>query len=305
MTAKDLSDLFFTEKRGAVIENSISLVSQMVHMVTFHLEKPKTHFDSAMLIFSVDVDAGSGKLGLINDGKNDANVHKCFSEFQIGEVEERALPVFIDSFNTFEVPATFAIRGQIAEVDNSAIELLLDSPVKHDIAAHGYSHRNFQSLTKEEVEDELRKISNSLSVFGKPPQSFVFPRNIICHLGVLEKFKYKCYREASEGWLSDHMSIEKKGELYSIQPSLYLNQSLSPFFLERILDAAIEKKAPLHLWFHLWNFGLRNQAIGKYVKNVFSPFLKYAQNKKEKGVLTFETMLSAAETAERNFVSRI
>jgi hypothetical protein len=304
VTSAKASSLFFTEKRGSAIENSVSLVSQMFHLVTFLLRKPKTHFDSAMLIFSVDVDAGAGKLGLVNGGKNDANVHNCFSEFQIGEVEERALPVFVDAFNTFGVPATFAIRGQIVEIGSSVIEPLLDSPVKHDIGAHGYSHRSFRTLTKAEAEDELNKISNSLTLFRKPPESFVFPRNIICHLDLLEKFKYKCYREASEGLLGDRMYIEKKGKLHNIQPSLYLNQSVTPFILERILDVAIAKKAPLHLWFHLWTFGLDIQAIEKYVKNVFSPFLKYAQIKKKNGVLTFETMLSAAEKAERSLVNK-
>ena len=295
---KAFSDLFFTEKRGRAIENSVSLASQMFHFVAFELEKPRVQFDAAMLIFSVDVDAGSRELGLINGGKNDANVHKCFSEFCIGEIEGRAFPVFVKTFNDFEVPATFAVRGQITEVADNILNMLINSPFKHDIGAHGYSHRNFQSLSRKEAEEELEKIAAGLRKFNVVPKSFVYPRNMVSHLDLLEKFNYECYREAAGSFFGDHMYIEKKGGLYNIQPSLYLNLSITPIILERILDVAISKKVPLHLWFHPWTFGDSDELIKKYVKNVFVPFLKYAQTKKRSGVLTFETMLSATEKAK-------
>jgi hypothetical protein len=95
------------------------------------------------------------------------------------------------------------------------------------------------------------------------------------------------------------MFINKKEGLFNIQPSLYLNTTLSPAILERILDVAVAKRAPLHLWFHPWTFGNSEKEIKRYVQNVFSPFLKYANSKHKKGQLSLETMLSAAEYAER------
>ena len=94
------------------------------------------------------------------------------------------------------------------------------------------------------------------------------------------------------------MFIEKKNSLFNIQPSLYLNVSVTPIILQRLLDVAIFKKAPLHLWFHPWTFGESDAKITKFAQNVLLPFLKYAQTKKKKGVLSLDTMLSAANKAE-------
>ena len=296
---KAFSDLVFTEKRGMAVESSVSMFSQMFHFVSFELRKPRTQFDAAMLIFSVDVDAGCRKLGEINAGKNDANVHLCFTESQIGDIEARAVPVLTKAFNDFAVPATFAIRGQMADVSDTVMELLLKSPVKHDIGAHGYSHRNFQTLSRKEAAEELRMTALALGKFGVAPQSFVFPRNHVAHLDLLEEFGYKCYREGAGSLFGDGMYIEKKGNLFNIQPSLYLNNSVTPLILEGILEVAIAKKAPLHLWFHPWTFGDSQTKIMKYVQGVLSPFLKHAAAKKKNGSLTFETMLSASKKAQK------
>jgi peptidoglycan/xylan/chitin deacetylase (PgdA/CDA1 family) len=299
MNLNNVYDLFFTEKRGRFVETSVSTISQMCHLLSFGVKKSKPTFDSAMLIFSVDIDVGSAKLGRLNYGTNDYNVHKCFTEAFIGDIEERALPVFVNTFDSFEIPATFAVRGQIAEVGGGPLEPLLKAQVKHDIGAHGYSHRSFRALSRSEAEEELKRVAIGLGRFGVQPKTFIFPRNLVNHLELLDKFGYKCYRDLSAGLFADSFCIEKRDRLYNIQPSLYLNLTRSPLILKGILDVAIRKKAPIHLWFHLWTFGNRNYDLQKYVKNVFSPFLKYAQNKRRDGFLTFETMFSAAEKADK------
>jgi hypothetical protein len=133
-------------KKSRIFENSVSMVSQLCHLLTFGLEPPRKQFETALLILSVDVDVGARKLGLFNEGKNDTCVHKYLSEAQVGEIEETALPLFVDTFSEFEVPATIAVRGQLAALDDGFLDLLLTSPVKHDIGAHGYSHKNFKHL---------------------------------------------------------------------------------------------------------------------------------------------------------------
>jgi peptidoglycan/xylan/chitin deacetylase (PgdA/CDA1 family) len=296
---KSVSDRFLTEKRGTTVEGVVSWFSQVAHLGYFSVNRHKTQLEKGMLILSIDVDAGSRQLGLINQGRNDQNVHLCFSESYIGEIEALALPVLTNTLNDLGVPATFAIRGQLADVSGKIIEDLLDSNVKHDIGAHGYSHRSFKEFSTQEAEDELKKIQESLGRFGVNPKSFVFPRNQVAHLDLLEKFGYKCYREAAGGFFGDCMLIEKKNELFNIQPSLYLNVSFSPTILKKLLDVAIAKKAPLHLWFHPWSFGETDNKIEKFAQKVFEPFLKYAINKENSGVLSLDTMLSASETAEK------
>jgi len=164
-----------------------------------------------MFIISVDVDVGDKELGVINDGKNDANVSSSTSEYLVGAIEERVLPLIVDLFDDFEIPVTFAIRGQLTEVDDSILDLILHSTVKHDIGAHGYYHRQFVNLSRTEAENELKMISVGMKNFGILPRSFVFPRNSVAHLELLEKYGYECYRGYDL-----RMCIEKKGQLYNI-----------------------------------------------------------------------------------------
>lgn len=282
------------------MDKYIALLSQLYRFFVYSFKRPNTRLKNGMLIISVDIDVGNEELGIINRGKNDANVSSCFSEYSIGEIEELALPLFVDLFNHFEIPVTFALRGQVTELRDSILEILLKSPLKHDIGAHGYYHKNFKNLSHNEAENELRMISVGMRRFDIIPRSFVFPRNNVAHLELLEKYGYKCYR----GYSLD-MCAEKKGQLYNIHPSLGPGHlfpgpnSISVKLLKRILDVCITKKKPFHIWFHLWNFGKTKESMRRNVHKTLFPLFKYAQQKVKSGVLTFETMLSAAEKIER------
>lgn len=268
--------------------------------------------EDAMLIVSIDVDVGSKEIGLINRAEKDNNAHRHLSEYLVGEVcpmseylvgeiEERALPLFIDFFNDLEIPVTFAIRGQLAEVNNPILELLRNSPIKHDIGSHGYYHRVFTSLSKTDADSELNMISVGMKKLGITPRSFVFPKNRVAHLSILEKYGYKCYRGYG-GFRNDGMYIEKRGQLYDIHPSFFLGQSVSPIFLDRMINISIKNKVPFHVWFHPWEFGRTKGSIKKSIEKVFYPVFKYAKEKQKNGFLTFETMLSATRKIETTFV---
>ena len=297
---KTMDNSVFYLRKIKKAELPSALASQLLHFVTFSIGKPKLQFESAMLIFSVDIDVGSKELGLINQGKNDPNVRRFYPESRVGEIEEQALPFFVELFNGFNVPVTFAIRGQLTEIDNSFLPILRDSPVKHDIGAHGYSHRKFRDLSHNEAESELNMLSVGMKKFGITPRSFVFPKNTVSHLDLLEKFGYECYREAST-LLNDGMYIGKRGHLCDVHPSLYLDKDSKVFFLKKILDIAVEKRTPLHLWFHLWSFGMTSAESKRKIAAFFVPFLNYAKTKEETRMLQFETMLSAARKANSVF----
>ena len=279
------------------MKEHFSFLSQLCHFLAYSIKEPKMQLENGMLIVSIDVDVGSRELGVINRGKNDANVHNHFTEYRVGEIEELALPLFVEVFNDFEIPVTFAIRGQLTEVNGSVLELLVKSSVKHDIGAHGYYHKKFTDLSCNEAEREMNMISAGMKKYGVVPRSFVFPKNSVAHLDLLEKYGYKCYRSYG-GFIDDCMYIEKQGQVYDIHPSLYLGQSIGSIFLKQILDIAISKKLPFHVWFHLWNLGEKREPIQRSISKVFFPLLKYAKKKERSGVLTFETMLSAAEKFE-------
>jgi len=275
-------------------------ISQLYHFLAYSIKKPKMQLEEGMFIISIDVDVGSRELGVINRGKNDANVHRHLTEYRVGEIDELALPLFVETFNDFEIPVTFAIRGQLTEVNGSVLELLVKSSVKHDIGAHGYYHKEFTNLSRNQAENELNMISSGMKKFGISPRSFVFPKNSVAHLDLLERYGYKCYRSYG-GFMNDCMYIEKQGQLYNIHPSLYIDQGTSFTFLKKILDISIAKKLPFHIWFHLWNFGETKESVQRTINKVFIPLFKHTKKKEKSGMLTFETMLSATEKVEMMF----
>jgi peptidoglycan/xylan/chitin deacetylase (PgdA/CDA1 family) len=271
-----------------------NFISQLSHFLTYSIMKPKMSLEKGMLIISTDIDVGSSKLGVINKGKRDRDVNTRFSEYRIGEIEGLSLPMLLETFDDFDIPITFAVRGQLTEVDGQVFETLLASHGKHDIGAHGYYHRKFTQLVSNEAENELRMISAGMKEYGLVPKTFIFPANCVAHLNLLEKYKYACYRGYGD-FVKDRMLIERCGQLYNVHPSICVDQHTNLLLLKKILDISVEKKSPFHIWFHLWNFGEDMKSISKSIKTLFVPLLQYAKEKEENGILTFETMLSATE----------
>jgi len=291
-----LSILAETERRLKIPE---SLISQLYHLAAFKIRKRGTRVEKGMLITSIDIDVGSSQVGLRNKGRNDVNVHQVLSERMVGQIEETALPLFMDMFETLDMPVTFALRGQCLDIDTTTVELLLGSSVKHDIGSHGYTHRKFGDLSASEAETECDMISAAMKRCGVFPTSFVFPQDSVAHLDLLEKFGYKSYRSFGS-FFHDRMQLEKQGALYNICPSLHLTPSANALFLKKLLDIAVSERAPFHIWFHLWNFGYGMESIQRSVKRAVFPLLQYAKEKVNIGVLTFETMLSVVEKIERS-----
>lgn len=285
-----------SENNGDHLRECVSFFSQLYHFVSFGLKKSDMNLERGMFIVSIDVDVGSRQLGVINNGENDLNVHNELSEYNIGTAEEVSLPIFLEMFNKFEIPVTFAMRGQMTEVNDSPFELLVNSSVKHDIGAHGYSHKAFTALTPAEAENELTLISKGMKKFGVTPRSFIFPRNQVSHLDLLVKHGYKCYRTIG-GFKNDRMFIERQNQIYNIYPSLYLDQSWNFSIAKKIVNLSIRKRTPFHVWFHLWNFGTTLKTIQRNLKPLSSLF-EYAAKKQKSGDLSIETMLSAVENLE-------
>lgn len=283
-----------------MIDKGSSVLSQLFHYLAYSIRKPKMRLEKGMLIVSVDVDVGIRELGVINRGENDANVNKSVGEYRVGEIEELAFPLFLELFNHLEIPVTFALRGQMLEADDSLLRLLLKSNVEHDIGAHGYHHRHFTNLSRNEAENELNLISMAMKRFAINPRSFVFPAGKVAHLDLLEKYAYKCYRGYGD-FINDCMYVERKGKLYNIHPSLYLDHGTCFAFLRKFLDISVSNRLPFHIWFHLWHFGETETAMKKIIKNVFLPFFNYARTKESTGVLSFETMLSAALKVQNSY----
>jgi hypothetical protein len=280
---------------------SKSYLSQICHLLTFNAS-PATRLKKSMMIISIDIDAGSKLLGYINGGKNDAAVHKHLSEATIGQIEETALPLFVELFENVGIPATFAVRGQLLDCCDGSIDRLLDSCVAHDIGAHGYSHKQFSHLSCAEADYEIGKTTEAIKKLGITPHSFIFPRNTIAHLDILERYGYKCFR-SNGGLRHDAMQIEKIGNIYKFFPSMLLDQDTDLTIVKRFLNIGIAKKGPLHFWFHLWNFGKNEKTLRYNVEKCLKPFLQYAEQRRQQGLLSFETMDSAVKKIENSNMS--
>jgi hypothetical protein len=275
--------------------------SHLLHYIRYLGPEPRKaigKLGTGMLITSIDVDVVSSKVASLNRGRNDANVNDRLTEYQVGAAEEMALPLFVDLFDRFQMPVTFAIRGQALELGESPLAPILEAQVKHDIGVHGYSHKSFQGLSQKEAEEELNMTEVLINKMGFAPKSFVFPRNKVAYLNLLRKHKYQCYRDFGD-ILHDGMYIRKCNQLYDIHPGLYLSQGASYALLKRILDLSISRRLPLHVWFHLWRFGLDEKSIRKSINTIFRPFIGYARQKVDEGELSFETMLSSINGLKR------
>ena len=274
---------------------SLSIPSQFFHLVKFAIERPTVQLERGALITSIDVDVGSHLVGQINRGKNDLNVHGYLSEYRVGQIEEYVIPLLIDLYNDLEIPVTFAVRGQITETESDLLTRLLDSHIKHDIAAHGYYHRTFSSISDLEAKKELQLLSIGLKKFRIYPKSFVFPKNEIGHLTLLEKYEYKCYRGWG-GFRKDELSIRKQGHLYDIRPSFHIGTTYNPVFLKKIVDISCKNKLPFHIWYHPRDlYETRGRSTEKNIESVLLPIYRYAKKKEKYGILSFETMRSVVE----------
>jgi peptidoglycan/xylan/chitin deacetylase (PgdA/CDA1 family) len=289
VAVQSLRGMYYARTRRR--KEMLSIPSQFLHLADFALRHSTGQLEKGALITSIDVDVGSRSIGDRNKGKNDTNVDEYLTEARVGETEEKTVPFLIEFFNSLEIPVTFAVRGQLTETKSSVLELLLKSPIKHDIGAHGYYHRAFTSLSTTEAEGELELVSSGMKRFGISPRAFIFPRNKVAHLSLLEKFGYECYR--GEGGLGkDEMSIRRQGRLYDIRPSLFLGATDSPLFLDKIVDIAVKNRVPFHLWFHPSDFETRGTSARGKIDRVLLPIYKYAKDKEIAGELSFETMHS-------------
>jgi peptidoglycan/xylan/chitin deacetylase (PgdA/CDA1 family) len=268
-----------------------SIISQFCHLASFTLRRPETHLKCGALITSIDVDVGSSHIAEMNQGKNDLNVHYCLSESYVGSVEEAVVPTLANFFDSMNIPVTFAVRGQLVEVENSILENILKSSVGHEIASHSYYHRVFTDLSKADAQNELEMSSLAFSKIGLSPKSFVFPRNGIDHLDLLSKFGFEVYRE-SGGLLKDGMYVRRNCNLYDVHPGLHLGYTYNPIFLKSIIDISAKRRLPLHIWFHPRDIYETRKLKLKNIEKVLFPIYNYAKEKEKEGTMKFETMCS-------------
>ena len=74
------------------------------------------------------------------------------------------LPRLLELLDAREIPATFFVTGLLAETCRD--DLLRIGP-RHEIASHGFTHRRFDALSREEVREELHRSRAALEGLGR------------------------------------------------------------------------------------------------------------------------------------------
>lgn len=171
----------------------------------------------ASVVISVDAELASNRL------PTQAAVHR----------RRTAWSHLVNLFETYDVPATWAIVGRLFDDGNrldkpdpdswfasgrddvartvwerrrtnreirglDLIRELVDSDPNHDIGCHSYSHPRFTSITGPLADAELTAAGAAMAEWDLEPRSFVYPFNAVAHRDLLAEHDYTCYRGTAE-----------------------------------------------------------------------------------------------------------
>lgn len=132
--------------------------------------------------------------------------------------------MLLDLFETYDIPATWAVVGHLLTDDeryreqhplsdawfqtavrgienqpeewlaHDLIEEIQTSPVGHELGSHSFSHVIFSDASVDVAEAECRLAREVGKEYRFDFTSFVFPRNEIAHREVLSESGFQCYR---------------------------------------------------------------------------------------------------------------
>ena len=152
----------------------------------------------------------------------------------------------LEVFETFDVPATWAIVGHLFLEECSGdheghpagpewfardsggsfapgsewfgpdlVEAVIDSDVDHDVGSHTFSHVEFADPEPpaDVVDAELRLSREAAEEYGVELSSFVFPRNRVGHREALAEHGFTCYRGSAPDRWYEGTPIRSAGKL--------------------------------------------------------------------------------------------
>ena len=136
------------------------------------------------------------------------------------------------------------------------IEQLIQSPVKHEIGSHSFSHIEYSSAssTSDLVRREAEECMAAMQPYGLRPRSLVYPFNIMghSHLGLLAGLGITAVRHRDEKVRLSYPERDPSG-VYKLYESMNLRDPDRYDYLDKaqiFLDRAARRQAVYHLWFH-------------------------------------------------------
>lgn len=169
-------------------------------------------------IFSLDTELGTGYFDLDEDRQrlfsadgsrereNISRILELLEEYQITATWAVVGHIFYEHCEECEICPILEWKGKYHSYEEAyktrhplwygadVIDMLLNQKMKHEIAFHGYSHKTFNSMSREEAEVEIQEFIRVASRKGIVAKSIVFPRNKVGHLDLFQKYGFECYR---------------------------------------------------------------------------------------------------------------
>ena len=196
---------------------------------------------------------------------------------------------------------------------------------KQEIGSHSFSHVLFghPGCSRACAESEIRACVLLAKKYNIKLSSFIFPRNLVGHLDILEKYAFTAFRDKERQWYSflGDSTIDrvlklielfipiappiarpyKIGRLCAIPISMYfvsargLRRYLSKMIRYKKaklgIDTAIKEKKIFHLWTHPTDL-VDNKEV---LMEEFEAIIEYAHRMRKKGQLEIKTMKQIAE----------
>ena len=171
------------------------------------------------------------------------------------------------------------------------IRRILNSPVKHEIGCHTFSHVDLSdpACTAEIAEAEINAFFRAAKDFGIDRYvTFIFPRDRPGHYNLLAKHGFIIYRDKE----LPHAGCIKQNGLLGIPGGLHLNPTiLSSADVIAAARLAAERRAFLHMSMHLCEFPGGPRQLRAFFNPLFGELAKLRSSEQVK-VLTLEELVA-------------
>jgi peptidoglycan/xylan/chitin deacetylase (PgdA/CDA1 family) len=123
---------------------------------------------------------------------------------------------FIDLFEKYNIPATWAIVGRLFYDFPEIIDNITSNPIDHEIGYHSFSHIRFSDCDEKTADSELEMALKISKMYGIKFDSFVFPENAINHVHLLKKYGFKIYRSYNLAGMSINKNIIRRSYNFAL-----------------------------------------------------------------------------------------
>lgn len=222
---------------------------------------------------------------------------------------EIILPMLLNILEENEIGATWAVVGKL---HNNKLTQLISKTSFQEIGSHTYSHQYFDLIKKDQAEFEIAESIKVLKKYQKI-KSFVFPKNKIKFLDLLNKHDVKIYRDRNILTnsilqildLNFHFPLTskliKKNHLFSNKGTFYFvsGRGIRKYISKDVrfkkarqgIDLAIKRKQIFHMWTHPIDFSEDTEKL----LSDFEKIIKYVSKQKRANKINVLTMGQLAD----------